>query len=354
MKRTLFALVGLALVINASAWVYNTYVSVPTTVQSGTEYYIYGYADSDGYGYVSVVLFKDGSYYADRDSNTGNCSIYEPALDYGTKTVQYDLYGYDDDSSGSATASINVQLPAMAPMGAFESITGSALKGQNVIASGWAVDLEMGAPVSHVDYFIDGNYAGQVTLSGYRPDIQAAKGSWSSEWQSCPYDLTYSGWSQTYNTAGLSLGTHSMRVVAYDNQGLSTDLGTKNFTVMNNAPDGATVSTGGVTQIPLGQSVNLSGTLHDPDSNLAYHNLYYKGPANSDWVPLLSGAPSANPTSTLSISFTPNISGTWYFHSNGHDGSAWGPGATTMVTVIDNTPPNPPEGSNGGFKVHKP
>ena len=111
--------------------------------------------------------------------------------------------------------------------------------------------------------------------------------------------------------------------------------------VVNRAPVSPTLSSGGVTQINLGQSVTISGTLQDPDGNLAYHNLYYAAPGGG-WTEMLSGTPSGGGYSSLSTTFTPTALGSWQFLSNGHDGYAWSPGATLSVAVIDGTAPGVP------------
>lgn len=225
---SIFILVG----VIASA-VYSTYISAPESVPSGVEYSIYADTQVDNYdATTTLVLYKDGSYFADAsDSGYYNVHLTCTETDYGNKSVLWELFADDGGSSESVSATVNVILPNQAPVGSFESASNSAIRGQTITASGWAADLEMGAPVSRVDYYIDGNLVGQASLGGSRPDIQAAKSNWSEPWPSSPRNLTSSGWNLAYSTSGLAAGTHSIRVVAVDNQNLATDLGTKYFSV---------------------------------------------------------------------------------------------------------------------------
>ncbi|UWZ86119.1 beta strand repeat-containing protein [Occallatibacter riparius] len=92
----------------------------------------------------------------------------------------------------------------------------------NVLAEGWAVDPQSGAPVSRVQILIDGKDAGNATLGLARPDVAANTSNIS---------FFSSGWSFTYSAAGLSLGTHTISAVAYNSLGVSVRLGVVTFTV---------------------------------------------------------------------------------------------------------------------------
>ncbi|MBL9217463.1 MAG: fibronectin type III domain-containing protein [Opitutaceae bacterium] len=111
--------------------------------------------------------------------------------------------------------------------------------------------------------------------------------------------------------------------------------------VINRAPVNPTISSGGVTQINLGQSVTLTGTLQDPDGNLAFHNLYYAAPGGN-FTGILSGTPSGGGYSSISTTYTPNAPGVWQFRTLGHDNYDWSPNATLSVTVVDVTAPTVP------------
>jgi hypothetical protein len=92
----------------------------------------------------------------------------------------------------------------------------------DLLVSGWAADVEDGAPVSQAQILIDGTAVGNATLGLSRTDVKSYPNS---------------GWSFTYAAAGLSLGTHTVSAVATDSLSQSSVVGTKAFTV-------ATVSTG--------------------------------------------------------------------------------------------------------------
>lgn len=92
----------------------------------------------------------------------------------------------------------------------------------NLLVTGWAVDPQVGAPVSAVRVLIDGSVVGLATLGIARPDIKAAFN-----------DPSYlnSGWTFTYAASTLSAGSHTVTAVASDSLGLSTTVGTKTITV---------------------------------------------------------------------------------------------------------------------------
>ena len=128
-----------------------------------------------------------------------------------------------------------------APVGSFDGVgPNPVIQGQTISGSGWAADAQLGAPLSSVRILVDGGAAGSFSagLGGYRPDVQSANTSWG-RWS--PNNLTSSGWSFSYNTAGLGQGGHTFTAVAYDNNyGVSSTIGSQSFTV--SAPLGQTVS----------------------------------------------------------------------------------------------------------------
>ena len=218
--------------------------SASNPIQSGTPYTVLAQAQGYNWGETAEVnLYKNGTYLGGDWSDYGapTPAIVEvTSVEYGNKTVVYyaDAYIYSDESDTlyyNASINVNIVVPAQSPLGSFDQVTSSAYRGQAVSASGWAADYEMGAPVSRVDYYIDNSLVGQANLGGSRPDVQSAKSTWGDLWQTCPHNLTNSGWGLSYGTGGLSAASHTMRIVAYDNQGLSTDLGTKNFVVQLNS-----------------------------------------------------------------------------------------------------------------------
>lgn len=105
--------------------------------------------------------------------------------------------------------------------------------------------------------------------------------------------------------------------------------------IPNVAPDSAAVSTSGVSATLLGQSIVLSGTLHDPDGNLVFHNLYYLAPGSGTWVPILGGTPSNSTASHLNTTFAPSAVGSWAFRSYGYDSYSCALGANISVSVLE-------------------
>jgi hypothetical protein len=86
----------------------------------------------------------------------------------------------------------------------------------NVLVTGWAADVQDGAPVGqYVQILIDGNVVGTATLGIARPDVEASYGK--------PAYLN-SGWTFTYSAAGLSPGPHTVSAVAYDAENQSATL----------------------------------------------------------------------------------------------------------------------------------
>jgi len=144
------------------------------------------------------------------------------------------------------------------PVGSFDGVgPNPVVQGQTISGSGWAADAQLGAPLSSVQILVDGGANGSysASLGGYRPDVQSANTTWG-RWS--PRDITYSGWSFSFNTAGLSQGGHTLTAVAYDNAyGVSSTIGSQSFTV--SAPIGQTVSiTPASAAIYPGQAVTFT------------------------------------------------------------------------------------------------
>jgi plastocyanin len=146
--------------------------------------------------------------------------------------------------SGAAGPYTLTVTPA-SPVGSFDGVVPTSLtQGQTISGSGWAADAQMGAPLSTVQILVDGGAKGSfsASLGGSRPDVQSANLSWG-HWS--PNNLTNSGWSFSYSTAGLSPGAHTFTAVAYDYAyGVSATIGSQSFTVT----------------APIGQSVAISPT----------------------------------------------------------------------------------------------
>jgi len=132
----------------------------------------------------------------------------------------------------------------------------------NLVVTGWAVDLQDGVPVSRVQILIDGTPVGNATLGVPRPFVAAAF-----------HNSAYlnSGWTFTYAASGLSLGSHTISAVASDSLSLATTLGTKTFTVATNSQgppygylDKAVDARTQVNTVALSDNLLVSGWAADP------------------------------------------------------------------------------------------
>jgi hypothetical protein len=158
---------------------------------------------------------------------------------------------------------------------AVDSVTKSTTVAQSdsVVMKGWAADLIDGAPLSNVTAYIDGNPVGTPTLGIARPDVAAAQGAAYLD----------SGFTFTYSVAALSLGSHTVTVIAIDSGGRSATFGPLAFTV-------ATTAGPALPTPPFGQidsavdSVTKSTTVAQSDS------VVMKGWA----ADLIDGAPLSN------------------------------------------------------------
>jgi hypothetical protein len=136
------------------------------------------------------------------------------------------------DNAGLTTSfgplTINVTVPAKAPVGNLDQVVDSVTGTQPVsstgtlFASGWAADYQDNGPAKQVQIFIDGSAVGNATLGASRPDVASAysKSSWST-----------SGWTFTYPGSSLAIGNHTLSAVAVDSLGLTTSLGPITFSV---------------------------------------------------------------------------------------------------------------------------
>jgi hypothetical protein len=147
---------------------------------------------------------------------------------------------------------------------AIDATTGSTTVAQadNLLVSGWAVDRHDGAPLSQVQILIDGNVAGNATLSLPRPDIAALYSNPA---------YRNSGWTFTQAASGLSLGAHTVTAIAYDSLSLSTTIGTKTIMVAATSQgppfgwiDSAVDAKTRVTTVAQADGLLVSGWAVDP------------------------------------------------------------------------------------------
>ncbi len=91
----------------------------------------------------------------------------------------------------------------------------------------------------------------------------------------------------------------------------------------------------GETAIYLGDSLTVSGSIHDADGNLTVHNLTASSDGAQTWSPLpgTDSAPTNRTDSSKSIVFTPSQNGRWDFNCNGTDGLIWPTGVSKTLWV---------------------
>jgi hypothetical protein len=107
------------------------------------------------------------------------------------------------------------------PVGYLDTI---AVQPQQLTASGWAIDREDGAPVTTVDFFLDGNRFGQADLGLLRTDVGTY--ATTSLGYPGPADrFNGAGWSFNYDLRPLSPGTHAVSFMARDSTGATTFFG---------------------------------------------------------------------------------------------------------------------------------
>jgi len=105
-----------------------------------------------------------------------------------------------------------------------DSVTAQPTVKQNgtLFVSGWAADPTDGSPLSNVKVYIDGTSIGAPTLGVARPDVATyfSKPAYAN-----------SGYTMTYSAASLSVGTHTVTVIATNSQGFSTTFGPLSISV---------------------------------------------------------------------------------------------------------------------------
>jgi hypothetical protein len=117
--------------------------------------------------------------------------------------------------------------PPFGAVGIFgDSVTGlpSIAQAGTLQITGWAADPKDGSPIAGaVQVLIDDTVVGTATLNLSRPQVAAQYGS----------RYLHSGFTFSMPVASLSIGTHTVRVVALDSLSKSTTLAYKAVTVTN-------------------------------------------------------------------------------------------------------------------------
>lgn len=254
-----------------------------TTVEQGDSLRVNGWAADvhDGAPVSSVSIVIDGSavgnatldiarpstanQYGSSYLNSGWTYTYSGTLAAGTHTIAAVAYDSLGLSTQFPTRTFTVTAAAAPPFGAVtavgDAVTKSTPVGQSdgLLVTGWAADLAQGAPVSQVTILLDGTPIGNATLGIADQSVVTSTGNSS---------LLDSGWTFTYTGAALTIGTHTVSVIAYDSGSRSATLGTSTITVQANAPPFGALSpptdaTTGSTTVTEGDSVLVSGWAAD-------------------------------------------------------------------------------------------
>lgn len=320
--------------------------SAPGSANHGAGYYVEARAYISSWWEGGDLWLYKNSGYVNGNSGSGTISAGTWQSDSGPQTIEYFAEAWDWGTWEYDVAwhYVSISGPAnQPPTGVCDYSQGNVPRGANLQGSGWAADHEMGAPVSRVDILVNGNDVGDASLGGYRPDVASFHGR---------SDFTYSGWSFSWNTSGLSAGTHSLEFRAWDNQGASTTFGYRTFNVTNSSPSITLLSPAAQT-VSLGTTLTLSSRATDPDGNIVTHNLDIQRPdgvwnwqggfANGE--PYLGGPVGSPADSTRTANFTFNQLGTWHVRSWVNDGSGNSLHSSTVAIVVaDQSPPSTPAG----------
>ncbi len=339
--RNLVLAMGIAVTVVLSVRAVSVWFSsAPSSVTSGTSYFVQATADTGGS--IDLTVNKNGGSFA-FNSGTSYVTAGAYTTDYGQQTVEFhahavDWYTYD---YADAWHYVSINPPAnTAPFGVCDYAHSTVPINGNLYCAGWAADNEMGAPVSRIDLLIDGNDVADTDLGGGRQDVANAYGR---------QDFLYSGWGINYNIGTLSVGTHTLELRAWDNQGASTNFGYRTFEVTNTTPN-ITLLSPSAQSINVGTSLTISSNATDPDGNITAHNLDIQRPDGTwNWQggfaygePYMGGPVGSASNSTRSASFTFNQAGTWYVRSWVNDayGSNQHSATVAIVVVNPNQPPS--------------
>ncbi|HET9530178.1 MAG TPA: putative Ig domain-containing protein, partial [Blastocatellia bacterium] len=125
--------------------------------------------------------------------------------------------------SVSRTLAINVK-PAdkLAPFGALETPDFGTTLNNNASGSGWALD---NVGVSKIEVLVDGIKVGEAIYGLSRPDVAVVWGNFPN--------ARNSGFSFTFDTTSLSIGTHRLAIRVLDQAGNATLIGQRPFNVQN-------------------------------------------------------------------------------------------------------------------------
>lgn len=101
------------------------------------------------------------------------------------------------------------------PEGFVDEVNGELKTGGSITVSGWATDVDDGAPVKKIEVLLDNNVVAQATLGSERADVAQAFGR---------QDWLRAGWVATISLDKITPGLHKITAIAYDSAGAKNTL----------------------------------------------------------------------------------------------------------------------------------
>lgn len=260
--------------------------------------------------YYWVISGPKGLFWTGNANNPNFSWGYGSGLDWSSTQGSYSVYVVMSGPGGSAntnTETTVVEKPWLAVdhvNGATPVSSYNIASGSNITASGWAFDRQNGAPIP-VDMYIDGNLvSGTVTNGLSRGDVHAALSG-----NSPGNNITSSGWTASYNTSALSVGSHTMRIESTNTfTGQSNDFRNSSTTYTFNV---------------LGQQASVSSANSTRDTNQSFTPSYSGGSGTGPWQfyvvgqttwPSSSSATGTQIGGGTSTSWTPSSPATYQFY----------------------------------------
>lgn len=167
-------------------------------------------AGSNVSSYYWQVTLPDGGIW------TGNSNSASIMWGFGSGPGTYQFRVVMNGPGGTATTNA-VTTVVQSPWLIIDAIQNAApanftvVSGSNIVGSGWAIDYQNGAPIP-VTLYIDGNAVGGTVSNGQsRGDVQSASASYG--W-SPGNNVTNSGYTFSYNTSALAVGSHTIRLTS--------------------------------------------------------------------------------------------------------------------------------------------
>jgi sugar lactone lactonase YvrE len=224
-STTLSSTVGQSDSLKVTGWVADPQDGAPL---SNVTVYIDG--TPAGAPTLGIARSDIAAIYGTTYTNSGYQFLYSAAsLSLGTHQVKVTAIdsGGRSKTFGPAFFTVATSAGAGPPFGsvgeAVDNSTSSnpVLQADSLRVRGWVADATDGAPLSNVTVYLDGVSVGAPTLGIARPDVAIAFGS----------AYTNSGFQLLYPASTLSVGAHSVSVIAVDSDGRSKVLGPISFTV---------------------------------------------------------------------------------------------------------------------------